>query len=529
MKNFTPVTRKSFSLILKKIILPCCLVTGLTTAGWSQASLNSLFPAGIKICVATNASFSVAATATGTITYQWQESTDGGSTWKNLAENTTTGTNPLYGIYTGTTSAVLTITRAPSTMNGNKYRSIVYVNGINPVISIVAILNVGPDVSLDDAISMNCPTTSNTLSTAGAAGVSYQWQVSSNAGVSWTNIVNGADPSGVTYSAGASGLLVISLLTTAIDGYQYRYIANDGQGCVITSGVTTQQVPALAVTSLPAAGVITANVGASVSIPATVTAGTGPFTYQWQLAVGAGTFGPISTTNTSYTGVTTSTLGVPSVTTAMYSNRYRVVVKNVGSCAAASSTFVQIGLPVTLPVTISSFTGEKQGSSAVKLSWAVDASFIVQSYTVQRSADGTSFTDVGSVKGENGKNSYTLIDGTPGHGIVQYRLKMTGQDNLDTYSAVIKITTDEVSNRIELRPSFSTEGFTSLYTALEKHENIIVTVTDVTGRLLWSESVIVEKGENYTSLNVSRLSKGIYYVHVASVDGISKTLPFVKN
>jgi len=529
MKNFTPVRRELFTLVLKKTILLCCLVAGPATISWSQASLNSSFPANSKICTGTNASFSVVATATGTITYQWQESTDGGITWNNLVENSTTGVNPANGIYTGATSAVLTITRAPSTMNGNKYRSTVKVNGINPVSSIAATLNVGPDVSLDDATSTNCPTTSNTLNTASAAGVSYQWQVSSNAGVSWTNIVDGADPSGVTYTGGASGSLLLSPLTTSIDGYQYRYIANDGAGCIITSGVTTQKVPTLAVTSLPAAGLITADVGASVSIPATVTAGTGPFTYQWQLAVGAGAFSNISTSNTSYTSVTTSTLGVPSVTTAMYSNRYRVVVKNVGGCTAASSTFVQIGLPVTLPVTISSFTGEKQSSSAVKLSWAVDASFIVQSYTVQRSADGTSFTDVGSLKGENGKTNYTFIDGTAGRGVVQYRLKMAKLDNPDTYSAVIKISTDEVRNRIGLRPSFTTEGFTSLYTMLEKYEAFIVTVTDVTGRLLWSESIKVEKGENYTPLNVSRLGKGIYYVHIVSSDGISQTLPFVKN
>jgi hypothetical protein len=526
MKNFTPVMRELFSLVLKKTFLLCCLVAGPATIAWSQPSIS---PSLQKICTSVNASFTVSTTATGTITYQWQESTDGGITWNNLVENATTGANPANGIYTGTTSAVLTITRAPSTMNGNKYRSTVYVNGINPVNSLVGTLNVGPDVSLDNVSSTNCPATSNTLNTAAAAGVNYQWQVSSNSGSSWTNVVDGADPSGVTYTGGATGALLISSLTNNIDGYQYRYIANDQAGCVITSGVTTQFVPALAVTNLPTAGTITANVGASVSIPSTVTSGTGPFAYQWQLAVGAGTFSPISTTNTSYTGVTTSTLGVPSVTTAMYSNRYRVVVKNGGGCAAASSTFVQIGLPVTLPVTISSFTGEKQGSSAVKLSWAVDASFIVQSYTVQRSGDGTSFTDVGSVKGENGKTNYTFIDGTKGRGVVQYRLKMTGQDNLDTYSAVIKITTDEVGNRIGLRPSFTTEGFTSLYTVLEKYEALVVTVTDVAGRLLWSESVKVEKGENYTPFNVSRLGKGIYYVHVASADGISQTLPFVKN
>ncbi len=528
MKNFTPLTIRLFSLVLKKIALLCCLVPGLTTVGWSQASLSSSSPANTKICTGINASFSVAATAVGTITYKWQESTDGGNTFHDLVENTTTGANPLTGIYTGTASPVLTIARVPSTMNGKKYRSIVYVNGINPVISSVATLNVGPDVSLDNGAPINCPGTSTTLNTAAAPGVSYQWQVSSDAGSSWTNVIDGADASGATYTGGATGALTINPLPISFNGYLYRYTANDGQGCVVTSGVTTQLVPTLATFTLPSAGLLMADIGTSISIPATITAGTGPFTYQWQVATGAA-FSPISASNTDYSGVTTNTLTINSVTTATYSNRYRVIVKNAGNCVTSTSTFATIGSPVTLPVTITSFTGEKQGSTAVKLSWMVDASYSVQSYTVQKLSDGSSFTDIGSVKGEDGKTSYVFIDGTAGSGVVQYRLKMIDQDKTAAYSAVIKITADEVGNRIGLRPSFTTEGFTSLYTMLGKYEAFVVTVTDVTGRLLWSESVKVEKGENYTPLNVSRLSKGIYYVHVASADGISQTLPFVKN
>jgi hypothetical protein len=529
MKNFTPFAGESSSLIVLKLMLTCSLLSGFTMMSWSQAVLNPSLPANKKVCTGMNASFSVSASATGTITYQWQESTDGGSTWSDLLENSTTGTNPANGIYTGTTGPMLTITRAPSTMDGYKYRSIVSVNGAGPVASNPATLNVGPDVNLDDLISTNCPTTPNTLNTAAAAGVSYQWQVSSNAGSSWANVIDGADPSGVTYSGGATGALLISPLTTAIDGYQYRYIANNGLGCIITSGVTTQKVPTLAVTSLPAAGAITANVGASASIPATVTAGTGPFTYQWQLAVGAGAFSNISSSNTSYNGVTTGILGIPSTTTAMYSNRYRVVVKNAGNCAAASSTFVQIGLPVTLPLTISDLRAEKRDGSSVKLMWTVDPGFAAALYTVQRSMDGLPFTDAGSVKGEAGKNEYDLTDALMGSTAVQYRIKATGKDGVVFYSVVVNLTAGGVGNRFELRPSFTAGGLTHLYTTTSKSEVIAWMITDVMGRAQWSGTVKLEKGEFYTPIDVSRLSKGIYFVHISSRDGISKTLPFVKN
>ena len=507
-----------------KTLLLFILSIGLAIAGRSQASIS---PVLAKVCTGTNASFSVTATG-GTITYQWQESIDGGITWNNLIENSTTGANPANGIYTGTTSAVLTITRAPSTMNGNKYRNNVSINGGSAVASNVAVLNVGPDANLDATTTTNCPNTSNTINTAGTAGVTYQWQVSSNSGASWANIVAGTDPSGAVYTVNTSSL-VISSLTNAIDGYQYRYIANDGSGCIVTSGATTQKVPALAVFSLPASGSITANVGDAVNIPVTVTAGTSPFTYQWQVAVGTGAYSSILGSNASYTGSTTSILGIPSMTTAMFSNKYRVIIKNAGGCTSANASFVQIGVPVTLALNITSFTAEKLDGSVVKLSWMVDGTHIPPSFAMERSTDNVSFAEIGSVKGEEGKTAYSYVDAGVTSADVQYRLKVADQGGASVYSSVVKLSDDAVTRRIGLRPTSTATGFTSLYTALDKDETMQLTVTDIVGRVQFSEMVRPGRGEHYTTLNVSRLSKGIYYVRVSSLDGISQTLPFVKD
>jgi hypothetical protein len=499
------------------------LTLGIATVVRSQAPIS---PVLAKVCTGTNANFSVTATGS-TITYQWQESIDGGITWNNLLENSTTGVNPANGIYTGTTTAALLITRAPSTMNGNKYRNNVSINGGSAVASNVAVLNVGPDANLDATTTTNCPNTSNTINTAGAAGVTYQWQVSTNSGASWANVVAGTDPSGAVYTVNTSSL-VISSLTNAIDGYQYRYIANDGAGCIVTSGATTQKVPALAVFTLPS-GSITANPGDAVNIPVTVTAGTSPFTYQWQVAVGAGAYSSILTTNTAYTGPTTSILGIPSFTSAMYSNKYRVIIKNSGGCTSASASFVQIGVPVVLALNITSFTAERLNSSTAKLSWTVDGPGAGQSFSIQRSVDNVSYIEAGRVKGVQGINSYSFIDAGVTSPDVQYRLKASDESGASVYSNVVKLSNDSVARRIGLRPSFTTSGSTSLYTVLAKEETLQLTVTDIMGRVQFSKMLSLGRGENYTPLNVSRLAKGIYYVRVSSLDGVAQTLSFVKD
>lgn len=514
MKNF-----------LRPIFISCCLfLAGMATTR-GQATLNSSLPANTTICTASDVSFSVSASGSGTLTYQWQESTDGGLTWDDLVENSFfAGVNPLNGIYTGTTGPVLTIHHTPSTMNGNKYQAIVLQNGAHPVTSVAAVLNVGPDVSLDDATSTNCPTTPHTLNAPPTAGVSYQWQVSSNSGTSWSNVVNGADATGVTYSGGATSALTISSLTTAVNNYKYRYIANDGHGCIITSAATTQIVPTLAVIVMPSVTTVSASVGSSVSIPATLSAGTGPFTYTWSVATAANptSFGPISTSNVIYTGQTTATLTIPNVTTDIYSNRYRLTVKTVGGCTSQSSA-IQVGLPVSLALGVENFKAVSQPGSLVLLSWEVGSGFVIPAYTVQRSSDGLAFADAGVVKNEAGKTTYGFTDVKPA---THYRLKMTGPDNTIVYSTVAHVVGDG-SDRVELRPSVAAGGTVNLFTAFGRAGAMSVSVTDVMGRVLSVSTVRVEKGEYTTPVDVSRLGKGIYFVRVSN-GVVNKTISFVK-
>jgi len=514
---------------MKNFTLSCCLMLLLATAGRGQASLNGALPADTRICTGSNVPFTVSATASGTLSYQWQESTDGGISWNNLLEGTTTGANPANGIYTGTTSTVLTITRVPSTMNGNKYQALVFVNGAFAATSRAATLNVGPDVSLDNTPLMNCPGTSATLGAIPATGGNFQWQVSSNSGASWSNIVNGPDPTGVTYSGGGTGALTINPLTTAVDGYQYRPIASDGAGCTVTGGVFTQRVPTLAVFTLPAAGTVSAAVGQSASIPATITAGTGPFTYQWQVAVGAGGFANISVGNPAYTGQTAGTLNILNVTSAIYSNRYRVVVKNAGGCASSSASFAQIGVAVALPLAITTFTAGRRGPSLVKLAWTAENAAAAADFTVQRAATGNNFVDIGAVVGATGTDDYHFTDAGAGGGALQYRVKALNTDGSVVYSGVAEVAGDSGADVLELRPSVVTGGNLNLYSSLNNSESFFLTITDVTGRVLWSATVRLSKGVSSTLLDVARLGKGLYYLRAASVTGIARTMSFVRD
>jgi hypothetical protein len=76
----------------------------------------ALQPVSHSVVVGASTSFTVAGSGDIAFTYQWQVSTDGGSTWTNISNG---------GVYSNVTSAIINITAATIGMNNYKYRCVV--------------------------------------------------------------------------------------------------------------------------------------------------------------------------------------------------------------------------------------------------------------------------------------------------------------------------------------------------------------------------------------------------------------------
>lgn len=92
------------------------------TATLCDIELTKPNPESQVACVEGTATFVVAATGTGTLTYQWQVSTDGGTNWTNLVPGGATDAN---GTYSGADSDTLRLTPATTVWTGNRYRVVV--------------------------------------------------------------------------------------------------------------------------------------------------------------------------------------------------------------------------------------------------------------------------------------------------------------------------------------------------------------------------------------------------------------------
>ena len=182
------------------------------------------------VCPGFNTTFTVAATGTG-ITYQWERSTDNGTTWAPIVDD---------ALHSGTTTNAVTVINPTVARNGHRYRVVVSGTCPPPVTSNVVILVVAtpPTITTQPANRTVCaPDAAVFTVVAGGTPAPniYQWQVSTNSGGSWTNLTTGGS---------FTPTLTVSPTATSQTGSLYRVIVTNTCGQSVTSSNATLTVNA---------------------------------------------------------------------------------------------------------------------------------------------------------------------------------------------------------------------------------------------------------------------------------------------
>jgi len=181
-------------------------------------------PVSSTVCSGTNTTFGVTAVGTG-LTYYWQVSTDGGSTWNSLSNG---------GVYSNVLTATMSITGATTGMNGYRYRVIVSGTCSPSVTSNAVLLTVNslPAITVQPVARTICVGASTTFGvTATGTGLSYQWQVNTDMSrAGWTNLTNVAPYSNVT-----TATMSITSATAGMTSYVYRVVVSGTCSPSVTS------------------------------------------------------------------------------------------------------------------------------------------------------------------------------------------------------------------------------------------------------------------------------------------------------
>jgi uncharacterized protein (TIGR02145 family) len=173
-------------------------------------------PADQQLSIECTVDFSIASPGYG-VSYIWQQSTDGGSTWSNISNG---GTSP---VFSGSAASTLSLSNVPKAYNNYKYRCIASNLCGADVTSAAATLtlNTLPAISVQPEDKLIYAGRNGTFSiTTSGSGFNYQWQESINGGSTWSDVTNGGSNPG--YAGANTSSLSLSNVPLAYNNYKYR-------------------------------------------------------------------------------------------------------------------------------------------------------------------------------------------------------------------------------------------------------------------------------------------------------------------
>jgi len=436
----------------------------------------------------------------------------------NIAVNITGGVGPYTVVFSnGTTNTTINgyvsgsnIQVSPATTTTYTIVSVTGANGcVGTNNSGTALITITPPASVTTppASSSVCSGNNATFTVASAplVGNTFQWQISTDNGATYTNLTNTAPYSGVT-----TATLNVAGVTTAMTGYRYRVVIQGACGGPTTSAAATLTVntPAVITASPQAASVCANGSLTNGSTTFSVNATGGGLTYQWQVGTGSPLTWANITNGGSYNGANTSTLTVSSAATSMSGNFYRVLVSSGGCTATVSDSAALTVKPVPVVViSANPFTSLFPGLSTT-LTAAVNPS--TPASTITWFKNGVAVT---------GTTGNTLLVDVDDLGLYSASATTTG-DGCSSMSVNTINIKDSANSLLFIYPSPNSGQFqVRYYSAAGNAVPRFLTVYDSKGsRVFFREYTIAGP---YTSMDVdmSNYSTGVYMVELGDRNG----------
>jgi len=471
----------SASSVASAVVVPSVLTPSLTSS-----------PVSDTVVLGGVASFTVTATGSGTLTYQWQK---GGV---NLVNST--------GHVSGATSA--TLKDSGSVIGDTGSYTVVVTNTVGSnsasatTIPVRLVINAPPVITtqpVSDSVSLGSNAVFTVVAT-GSGTLTYQWQ---KGGV---NLVNSAG-----HISGATSATLTDSGSVLGDTGSYTVVVTSSLGSTVngsTSNVVRLKVTAvLLVASSPAAQVV--NLGATVKFGVSLAKGAvTPIIYTWVHTHGIAT----DTLKHDTLSVLTDTLtlvGAPAGDT----GSYKAVVSNASGTLVSGSavlTFNAAPTIVTSPANLSTTTG-----LSVKFAVVVSGT----APFTYKWVDGTGDTVATHASSSLTTDTLTLANVT---GNATYKCVVTNVAG-QAVSGVATLTVNPlalVSNSMQAF-AIRTVGSSLMFQLPSGASFAKITLMDMEGHSVWSNSL--EQGGSTlawhgTTTSGGSVNSGIYIVHMALFD-----------
>jgi hypothetical protein len=438
-------------------------------------------PSDNTVCAGADAGFSIV--SDNATTFQWQVSTNGGTTWNAIA---------------GATSSLYTVTGVTTSLNNYYYRCIATAQ-CGSTISSAGILSVNssPQITVHPLSVSSCIGSNSVFNVeANGTGLTYQWQLDNGSGFS--DFTDGG-----AYAGSSSNTLSINSVTTSFNNIQYRCVVSGTCAAPASSTAATLTVnEPVVVTSSPVdvekcSGTDATFSVSGYSIPVIL--------YQWQVSTNGGISwsGIPGATNAAYT--------VTGVTGTMNNNQYRCLLSS-----AICSTPVASGAAI---ITVRQLPAV--GLSASPLTSLLPGQSTTLTATPTSSTGGTV-----SINWFLNNNPVSVIGNSlpvsvANLGDYQVRIQEKWPGNL-TCSGLSQIVKTEavVSNRLFIFPSPNDGTFSvSFYNSGGNNTQRQILVIDSKGAKVFDKKFPVSGSYTLIPVNLQGAGTGIYYVVVGDLKG----------
>ena len=169
-----------------------------------------------------------------------------------------------------------------------------------------------------------------------------------------------------------------------------------------------------------------------------------------------------------------------------------------------------------LPVELISFTATP-AQDQVELDWITLSEINNDYFTVEKSSDGVSFTEVAKVDGSGtttNKREYHAVDTKPCKGVNYYRLKQTDYDGEFVYSNIITVNFgSDVSLFLTVYPNPVTQEDIQVRLSGNEGDQVNVTMRDVLGKIYADQTITLDS--NGYKLQIRRnesIPAGVYFI-----------------
>lgn len=186
-----------------------------------------------------------------------------------------------------------------------------------------------------------------------------------------------------------------------------------------------------------------------------------------------------------------------------------------------------------LPVTLTSFhaTCANEKGSFSSIVWNTASESNSSHFVVEKSRDGINWGFVGEKQAAGQSNSdisYYFIDENPFNGISYYRLRQVDYEGKEWIYGPISVRCEgQIESDISIYPNPNNGKFTIEISNSKADDNATLQLSDLTGKIIASERISLNKGTTQFFIDYPSLASGTYFVNLIGENSVLKRLKVV--